>query len=97
MTTIITKNEGKRKLPFDEKRLDIFIDSVTEDYTHLNTGGYRDKVVRAITQHEEYKASEITSLLTLTALEEISKETPDWTYVAARVYLRSLYKQASRN
>ena len=93
MTTIITKNEGKRKLPFDEKRLVNFIDSVTEDYTHLNTGGYRDKVVRAITQHEEYKASEITNLLTLTALEAISKETPDWTNVAARSYLRSLDKQ----
>lgn len=97
MTTIITKNDGKRRLPFDQKRLERFIDTAVAAFPHIHTDDYKAKIVRAITQYEEYKATEITNLLILTALENIDISDPDWTYVAAKVYLQSLYKQASRN
>ncbi|MDQ0174315.1 ribonucleoside-diphosphate reductase subunit alpha [Bacillus chungangensis] len=97
MTTIITKNEGKRRLPFDQKRLEKFIDAAVVAFPHIQTDAYKAKIVRTITQYEEYKATEITNLLILTALENIDISDPDWTYVAAKVYLQSLYKQASRN
>lgn len=97
MTTIITKNNGKRRMPFNQTRLEQFINAIASDFPHVQTNEYTAKVMRAITQHDEYKATEITNLLILTALENIDISEPDWTYIAARVYLRSLYKQASRN
>jgi ribonucleoside-diphosphate reductase alpha chain len=97
LTTIITKNGGKRRLPFDQQRLERFIDEVTADFPHIRTDGYKEKVIRTITAHDEYKASQITKLLELTALENIDMGRPDWTFIAARVYLRYLYKQAAKN
>jgi ribonucleoside-diphosphate reductase alpha chain len=95
--TIITKNDGKRRLPFDEARLVAFIESATCRYSKLKTDAYIDKVVRAITSKDEYKAEQITKLLTMTALENIDMSRPDWTFVAAYIHLRELYKQASKN
>ncbi|MBX6360531.1 MAG: ribonucleoside-diphosphate reductase subunit alpha [Acidobacterium ailaaui] len=97
MTTIITKNGGKRLLPFDQQRLERFIDEVTADFPHIRTNDYKEKVIRTITAHDEYKASQITKLLELTALENIDMGRPDWTFIAARIYLRYLYKQAAKN
>lgn len=97
MTTIITKNGGKRRLPFDQQRLERFIDEVTADFPHIRTNDYKEKVIRTITAHDEYKASQITKLLELTALENIDMGRPDWTFIAARIYLRYLYKQAAKN
>lgn len=97
MTTIITKNGGKRRLPFDQQRLERFIDEVTADFPYIRTNDYKEKVIRTITAHDEYKASQITKLLELTALENIDMGRPDWTFIAARVYLRYLYKQAAKN
>ncbi|MBA9027555.1 ribonucleoside-diphosphate reductase subunit alpha [Peribacillus huizhouensis] len=97
ITTVITKNDGKRRLPFDEPRLVAFIHSATHAYPHLNTKQYTDKVIRTITQGAEYKAEQITNLLIMTALENIDMGRPDWTYVAAYVHLRQLYKQAAKN
>jgi ribonucleoside-diphosphate reductase alpha chain len=95
--TIITKNDGKRRLPFDEPRLVAFIKSATHAYPRLKTDAYIEKVVRAITAKEEYKAEQITKLLMMTALENIDMSRPDWTFVAAYIHLRELYKQASKN
>ncbi|MDQ0174421.1 ribonucleoside-diphosphate reductase subunit alpha [Bacillus chungangensis] len=95
--TIITKDDGLRKLPFDRVRLDSFIDACFVDYPNLEADEYKAKVIRSIEAHEQYKATEITRLLTLLALENVRMESPDWTFVAARILLRSLYKQAARN
>lgn len=95
--TIITKNNGKRQLPFDEPRLLAFIESATHNCPDLNTKEYIDKVFRTIKAKETYKAEQITNLLILTALENITQEEPDWTYVASYVHLRKLYRQASKN
>jgi ribonucleoside-diphosphate reductase alpha chain len=95
--TIITKNNGKRQLPFDEARLVAFIESAACRYPKLKIDAYTDKVIRAITSKDEYKAEQITKLLTLTALENVDMSRPDWTYVAAYIHLRQLYKQASKN
>lgn len=95
--TLITKNDGKRSLPFDEPRLIAFIQSATHKYPTLDIEEYTDKVIRTVTAKPEYKADQITNLLIMTALENIDMASPDWTYVAAYVHLRQLYKQAARN
>jgi ribonucleoside-diphosphate reductase alpha chain len=84
-------------LPFDEPRLRRFIADVTQDYAKLDAQEYADRAVQAINQKDEYSAEQITNLLVLNALDNISAEEPEWTFVAARVYLRQLYKQASNN
>ena len=92
MTKII-KDNGKRVLPFDEARLTNYINYVMM----VGDGDYIDKVVRTITQNGEYKADQITDLLIKTALENIDEASPEWSHIAAKAYLRRLYKQAARN
>lgn len=97
MTTVITKNNGKRQLPFDEPRLTAFIQSATCRYPKLDTAEFTEKIIKTITARDEYKADQITNLITLTALENIDMLNPDWTYVASYVHLRKLYKEAAKN
>ncbi|NOU98452.1 hypothetical protein GC097_00225 [Paenibacillus sp. LMG 31457] len=103
MTTYITKNEGQRKLPYDEPRLIAFIYSATRNYKHLDTAEFTEDIIRAILAKDEYTADALTNLLVLKALERVgipdeeAGKHPDWSYVAAYVYLRSLYKSASKN
>lgn len=92
-TTHITKDEGKRRLPFDLARIEGFI----VDTLQTTDQPYIDKIVRTITAKDEFKASEITETLIKTALENVDEASPEWTYVASRAYLLRLYKQASRN
>jgi ribonucleoside-diphosphate reductase alpha chain len=96
LTTII-KNGGKRQLPFDEPRLVAFIQSATRNYPKLKTDEYIEKAIRTISGKDTFKAESITNMLVMNALENIDIGSPDWTFVAAYVHLRSLYKEASRN
>jgi len=95
--TTITKNGGKRELPFDEPRLIAFIKSATREYPSLDVDSYTDKVIATITSQDVYKADQITNLLIMTALENIDMGAPNWTFVASYVHMRKLYKEASRN
>jgi len=96
-TTIITKNNGERRLPFDEPRLVAFIQSATHKYPKLKAAEYTEKIIATITAKDEYKAEQITNLLVMTALENIDMAQPDWTFVASYVHARDLYKQASKS
>lgn len=94
--TEITKNT--RKLPFDEPRLIAFIQSATHTYKdEIDVDTFTTKVIRNITSKSEYKASQITNLLIMTALEMTDMDEQAWQYVAAYVHMRSLYKEAAKN
>lgn len=94
--TIITKNT--RSLPFDKARLNDFIREATSKYKDkLEVDAFTAKVFRNITSKSEYKASQITNLLIMTALEMTDMDEQEWQYVASHVYMRSLYKEASKN
>ena len=95
--TNITKNNGKRSLPFDEPRLVAFIQSATRNHPKLNVKEYTEKAIANITAKPEYKAEQITHLLTMLALERIDMGSPNWTYVASYIHSRELYKQASKS
>lgn len=97
MLTIITKNKGVRKLPFDQQRLEKFIDEIMKDFPHLDATEYKNRIVRLIKSKDEYRAAKITDKLILNALDNITREEPDWTYVAARIFLKKLYKEAAYN
>lgn len=94
--TTITKNT--RSLPFDEARLNDFIHEATDKYKDkLDVDAFTAKVFRNITSKSEYKAAQITNLLIMTALEMTDMDEQEWQYVASYVYMRSLYKEASKN
>lgn len=91
--TMILKEDGRRKLPFDEGRLLKFINRVT----NIKDDKVIAKIVRSINSHDEFKAESITSLLIKTALENVDEANAKWSFDASRVFLESLYKKASRN
>ncbi|WP_338465112.1 ribonucleoside-diphosphate reductase subunit alpha [Shouchella rhizosphaerae] len=95
--TTITKNEGKRRLPFDRVRLEKFVKRMTSDYPQLRSETITDRLIPAIESREEYKASSITDQIIMAMLENIDMGRPEWTFVAAKTYLHRLYKEASRN
>lgn len=95
--TIITKEKGKRKLEFDIQRLENSIDSILSEFPHLNSSDYKSRIIRIIESNDEFRAAEITDKLTLNALDKITIQEPDWTFVAARIYLRKLYKESAYN
>ncbi|AZV43560.1 ribonucleotide-diphosphate reductase subunit alpha [Peribacillus asahii] len=95
--TAITKDKGRRQLPFDKERLERFIDNVMKDFPQLNSESYKHRIVRSIENVDEYRAAEITDKLILNALDNISREETEWTNVAARILLNKLYKEAAYN
>ncbi|RSL30152.1 ribonucleoside-diphosphate reductase subunit alpha [Salibacterium salarium] len=95
--TVITKDNGNRELTFDKDRLSRFIDYVSKDYPNLSISDFKNEVMTNIEVKEEYSSEQVTNLLALNASERIDRFEPDWTYVAANIYLHKLYKEASKN
>lgn len=88
--TNITKDGGKRVLPYDTKRLSASLE-------RMGASEIFGKLDRSITAQAEYKAESITSNAINGLLDEVDESNPQATYAAARVYLARLYKQASVN
>lgn len=95
--TVITKDKGRRRLPFDQERLERTIDNVLNDFPNLDSSKYKNRILRLIQNQEEFRAAEITDKLILNALDNITREEPEWTYVASRLFLNKLYKEAAYN
>lgn len=91
--TMITKDGGQRSLTFDEARLVRFIN----EKLGTTDEAYIGKVVRMITSRDKLPAKEVTEILINTALENVDEASPEWTFIASRVFLARLYKQASHN
>lgn len=94
--TIVTKPKN-RELPFDQPRLEKFIDGVFADFPKLDKEGFKQAIIHKVTKRQEIEAKQITHFMILEALDNVSIEEPDWTYVAARIKLKQLYKEASYN
>src|SRR5699024_6474197 len=91
--TKITKDRGARELEFNPERLKNYILRVTG----LDDDTYFSKVTSIIQGRESYSASGVIKQLINTALENIDETSPDWTFVASKVYSEALYKEASVN
>ncbi|OYD06400.1 ribonucleoside-diphosphate reductase subunit alpha [Paludifilum halophilum] len=93
---MISAGEG-RTLPSEQRELPLFLRRMSDDFPRLNADAYIEKTLRAIEAKGTFETESVTNLLILNALENISAEEPDWTYVAARIYARYLYQRASDN
>lgn len=95
--TMILKDNGTRKLPFDAERLHKFITKNKEEFPHINIEKFAEKIVRAVAKKDEIAAEKITEMLILDGLTNIDIDEPAWTFVCAQFYLQSLYHEAAKN
>lgn len=61
----------------------------------VDTEHYEEKSFRSITPEQNQEA--VFDILIKNAIENIDEANPDWTFLASRLYLKGLYKQAAAN
>ncbi len=96
-TLWITKEGGNRRMPFDQARLERTVHSVHAQFPHLEVADYLRSVLGQIARRQQLSADEMVDLLIREAESRIDLTAPDWEHFAARLYLRRLYKRASKN
>lgn len=91
----VTKPQN-RVMEFDPERLTQYVARIMALYPDLD----QKRLLRGVQSKlkaETVKSEEITRAIYMTALELISVEEPDWTFVASAAYLTKLYKEAAIN
>ena len=81
-----------------DTKLTIIIEEVKvvlNDYSLQTNESFLAKTIEGLT--ENAAQDEIENILILNALERITAEEPDWTYVAAAFHLRTLYRTSLQN
>ena len=96
-TLWITKEGGNRRMPFDQARLERTVHSVHGEFPQLDVADYLRSVLGQIARRQQLSADEMVDLLIREAESRIDLTAPDWEHFAARLYLRRLYKRASKN
>lgn len=74
-----------------------YLSKLEGDYPALDFREYKQRAVDTLQAKIDMPQDKLANMLILNALDRISMEEPDWTYVAADVYLTELYRQASIN
>ncbi len=93
----ITKEGGNRRMPFDPARLERSLRAVHAEFPALDVADYLRAVLALITRRAQLSADDLVDLLVREAESRIDLVAPDWEHFAARLYLRRLYKRASKN
>ncbi|RLQ93328.1 ribonucleoside-diphosphate reductase subunit alpha [Falsibacillus albus] len=76
------------------KQFKSMLKGIGMEYPALDLQQYEDKMIRSLHLNPEQSDEQWINLLILTAVERISAIEPDWTFVAARIYLMELYQKA---
>lgn len=97
VSTWITKEAGNRRIPFDRARLERAIDTIHAEFPHLDAADYKRSVFGFVERKDSVNADDLVDLLIREAEARVDLTAPDWEFFAARLYLRRLYKRASRN
>ncbi|WP_433945287.1 ribonucleoside-diphosphate reductase subunit alpha [Paenibacillus sp. SN-8-1] len=87
---------NNRQLAFDNNRLGIYADRILEGLPSLD----KERLLRGVVsklRRDEVTGEEISNAFTMSALELVTKEEPDWKFAAARALLTTLYKKAANN
>lgn len=91
MPSLVTK-PNNRQLAFDNDRLGIYADRILDGLYTLS----KERLLRGVTaklRHDVVTGEEISSAFTMSALELVTKDEPDWKFAAARALLTTLYKK----
>ncbi|MBW4084935.1 ribonucleoside-diphosphate reductase subunit alpha [Paenibacillus sp. S150] len=95
MPQLVVKPDN-RQLAFDEIRLSVYADRILKGLDQLS----KETLLRGVQsklRRDEVSGEEISGAFTMSALELVTKEEPDWKFAAARSLLTSLYKKAAVN
>ncbi|MDK8183446.1 ribonucleoside-diphosphate reductase subunit alpha [Paenibacillus sp. UMB4589-SE434] len=92
--TVLKPNN--RSLAFDTDRMKRYGERIMEDYPHLDRSRWHRSVLAKLRQ-PSVQASDVTQACIMTALELVTREEPDWKFVAARSLQTKLYKEAALN
>ncbi|MBD9370454.1 ribonucleoside-diphosphate reductase subunit alpha [Xanthomonas sp. XNM01] len=97
VSTWITKEAGNRRMPFERERLDRSIDQIHAEFPQLDIADYKRSVFGFIERKDSVNADDLVDHLIREAEARVDLTAPEWEFFAARLYLRRLYKRASRN
>jgi ribonucleoside-diphosphate reductase alpha chain len=78
---------------YASSQIDVFVNL----FPNLDFTAYKEKIEQAISVKEDMSEDQLNHLLVLSSVERISVEEPDWTFVAANVFLKQLYKRAAHS
>ncbi|MBY7144932.1 ribonucleoside-diphosphate reductase subunit alpha [Virgibacillus sp. NKC19-3] len=78
----------------NEEHIIQMIDRAAENLS-IDTAKYKEKSLRAI--QPDATPEKTAEILIKNALENIDEANTEWTYVASRIYLQELYRQAGKN
>lgn len=95
MPSFVTK-PNNRQLAFDSERLGIYADRILEGLDKID----KERLLRGVNsklRRDVVTGEEISNAFTMSALELVTKEEPEWKFAAARALLTSLYKKAAVN
>ncbi|MDU4696950.1 MULTISPECIES: ribonucleoside-diphosphate reductase subunit alpha [Paenibacillus] len=95
MPTLVTK-PNNRQLAFDGERLGVYADRILQGLHNLD----KERLLRGVNaklRRDDVTGEEISNAFTMSSLELVTKEEPDWKFAAARSLLTSLYKKAAVN
>lgn len=81
-------------IPRDKQAMERFLQELMSDFPKLDAHGYMAKQLHSVRDGDSM--DRIADRMVLDALERISGEEPDWTFVASRIYLLRLYVEASQ-
>ncbi|OCA85105.1 ribonucleoside-diphosphate reductase subunit alpha [Pseudobacillus wudalianchiensis] len=68
---------------------------IQREFPHIELASYENKIKGTLDTREEWTDEQVWQLLLHSAVERITSMEPDWTFIAARLYLKQLYKQAA--
>ncbi|TDL31480.1 ribonucleoside-diphosphate reductase subunit alpha [Jeotgalibacillus sp. S-D1] len=81
---------------WNTEQLAAYYEEKFERFPLLKTDSVIHKIKQQLTHKQSYSLHQATQLMILASLDQISIEEPDWTYLAADLYLDRLYDQAAR-
>ncbi len=80
-----------------ERIIQTWIEPVLSRFPQLHSRPYIEKVMSFLNDHEDINEQKLADVLILNSLERINANEPDWTFMAASVFLRKLYMEAAKN
>lgn len=99
MTTLITKEGGKRELPFEPKRLTLYLKKRAGDtgLSEKQINDFIEKTIKEVNKKPSMDALDLVSYMVREADSMTQEIAPQWDALARNIYLYSIYKEASKN
>jgi len=97
VSTWITKEGGNRRMPFDRARLLGSIRAIHAEFPHLDINEYARSILSFVERKDSVNADDLVDHMIREAEARVDVIAPDWEFFAARLYLKRLYKRASKN